>query len=129
MQTGIKYRQSNTLTDSISNKFIYTMDTKYPMHRVSGTKNHRTSWVWIPEEAHSTFYVGLNDEYKNGGGGTGYLNDNEAVSQFKAMDNLRVQGLESTSCYPEAGACGYIVVDTTDAEQNMTPIFTPQDIS
>lgn len=47
-QNNVKYRKSNTLTDSTTARKIYTMDRMRCMERIGATKSYQTDFTYVP---------------------------------------------------------------------------------
>ena len=119
-QYTTKYRQSNTIGDSTGVKNVYTVDLQECMTRIPGTKYYQTDWMHVPEPDDSYYYVGWNDDYRNGSGGSPSepLGYSTARSNFAPMSALPLQYMPSTLKAPK-GALGHMIVDTTSAADNL----------
>lgn len=124
-QTTLRYRQSNTMTDSTARKKIYTMDRLFCMDRVGDTKYYQTGLMNVPEQDSSYYYVGYNDDYRNGRSGSPRedLGSSTAHSEFTRIRELPMKDLPSKSA--PAGAYGRMVVDTTSSANNLGVAFEP----
>ena len=130
-----KYRQSNTMTDSTQLKKIYTWDRLFCMEQVEDTSIFKSNWMPVPAEDSTFYYVGKNNTYVNDGNkATMKLNQaGTAVSQFKNISSLRVDGLKNNTWgegkpfIAPKGAYGRMVVDTTSEEQNIGVTFEPKE--
>ena len=125
-QFTTKYRKSNTIGDSTGVKNVYTVDLSECMTHIPGTKYYQTDLMHVPEPDDSYYYVGWNDDYRNGYGGSPSerLGSSTAKSNFAPMSDLPLQYMPSTLKAP-AGALGRMVVDTTSAADNLGVVFRP----
>ena len=123
-QNTLKYRQSNTLTDSTAKKKIYTMDRLFCMDRVGSTQYYRTGYMNVPEPDSAFYYVGYNDDYRSAlSGETMGSGDPGSHSQFTKIRELPMQNLSGK--YAPAKAYGRMVADTTSSADNLGVAFEP----
>lgn len=136
VQDFVKYRKVNDPSsdnDWTTPKKIYTWDHLFCMEHVgdASSKIYKTGWMNVPADDSTYYYVGKNNTYVNGGGTVRLDPTDVAVSQFKNIDSLRVDGLKAATTaegepfIAPAGAYGKMIVDTSSTKQNLGVSFEP----
>ncbi len=131
---GIKYRKgpgtNPTLlwTDSTVAQTVYTMDRLFRMDRIGETKEYQTGLMKVPVSDSSMYYVGYDDDYRNGSSPTPPLaseplGSSTAKSEFARIRQLPMYSLAGK--YAPAGACGRMIIDTTSNVDNLNVKFQP----
>ena len=112
-------------SDSTKIKKIYTMDRLSCMSRVENTKYYQTDLVRVPEPDSTYYYVGWNNGWRNGSGGSPSepLGSSSAKSAFKNIRTLPLTNLPTFNA--PAGAMGRMVVDTSETADNLGVKFEP----
>ena len=128
-QNTLKYRKTNnvpgTASDSTAKQKIYTEDHLYRMSRVGETQYYKTGFMNVPKSDSSYYYVGWDDDYRNGRGGSPSepLGSSTSKSQFTQIRSLPMNNLSGFNA--PAGACGRMVADTTSSNDNINVKFDP----
>ncbi len=121
-QNTLKYRQSNTLTDSTAKQKIYTQDHLFCMDRVGETKYHQTGLMNVPVPDSTFYYVGYMNDYRAAVSGQS-MPSGSSHSQFTKIRQLPMNSLPGF--YAPAGAYGRMIADTTSSADNVNVKFEP----
>ena len=115
-----------TWGDSTDAKKVYTMDCLFRMDRVGDSQYYQTGLMYVPVPDSSYYYVGWNNEYRNGSDGTPSepLGSSTAKSEFTKIRELPLQHMPSSLKAP-VGALGRMIVDMTSAADNLGVVFRP----
>ena len=121
-QNTLRYRQSNTMTDSTAKQKIYTMDHLFCMDPADDEHCVQTGMLNVPVPDSSYFYVGYKNDYRAAASGQ-TIGTNGAHSQFTEIRNLPLKNL--TGFKAPAGAYGSMIADTTSSVDNLNVKFDP----
>ena len=117
VQNYTKYRQSNTMTDSIYARKIYALDHFECMERETNPDSsfYITRGMKIPDYDSLYYYVGYNNTYLTDGTFAGSGSPKNFRSAFKPIDSLRIRGLkdEAKVYNPSRDAYGFFAIDAT----------------
>lgn len=126
-----KYRRSDTMTDSTTVRKIYTWDHLYCMEHVgdASSKIYKSGWMNVPADDSTYYYVGYNNDWRNGSSPTPPLESeplgsSTAKSAFKKIRELPLTTLPLLKA--PAGAYGKMVVDTSSTADNLGVAFEPK---
>lgn len=122
-----KYRnKSSNMSDSVAAKKVYSWDYFFCMDTIKGTTSFRTDYVSIPVNDSTYYYVGYENDYRNGSGVTPpeRLGGSGAHSQFEKIRTLPMKDL--AGMYAPANAYGRMVVDTNSSDPNLGVKFEPK---
>ena len=121
-QNTLKYRASNTLTDSTEEKKIYTMDRLFRMDRIGDTQEYQTGLMTVPVPDSSYYYVGWHDDYRMGGEtmGSGTPGAHSEFTKIRELPMYYLAGFKAP-----AGAYGRMVIDTMSNADNLNVKFQP----
>ena len=130
VQDYVKYRQSNTMTDSTSARKIYTLDHFACMEREGETAIFKSPDGQIQTYDSAYYYVGKDNKFYSSAAGDplGSSLDPKSYSEFHSIRELRVRALKDapTTYAPGPGAYGCAVIDTTSGEANLGATFEPK---
>lgn len=130
VQNYVKYRQSNTMTDSTSARKIYTLDHFVCMEREGETAIFKSPAGQIQTYDSAYYYVGKDNKFYSSAAGDplGSSTDPKSYSEFRSIRELRVRALKDapTTYTPGPGAYGCAVIDTTSGEANLGATFEPK---
>ena len=126
-----KYRRSDTMTDSTTVRKIYTWDHLFCMEHVgdASSKIYKSGWMNVPADDSTYYYVGYNNDWRNGSSPTPPLESeplgsSTAKSAFKKIRELPLTTLPLLKA--PAGAYGKMVVDTSSTADNLGVAFEPK---
>lgn len=124
-QDYVRYRKSNNLTDFTGYKKIYTMDRLSCMDQIGSTEFYQTAPMKVPASDSAYYYVGWNDDYRNGSGGTPYepLGESTSKSLFTKIRELPMKDLAGK--FAPANAYGRMVAKVDTEADNLGVAFEP----
>ena len=130
VQDYVRYRQSNTMSDSTSARKIYTLDHFACMEREGETAIFKSPDGQIQTYDSAYYYVGKNNKFYSSAAEIplGSSTDPKSYSEFHSIRELRVRALKDapTTYAPGPGAYGCAVIDTTSGEANLGATFEPK---
>lgn len=128
-QDYVRYRMNEDnpqeSADSTAAKKIYTMDRMFCMNSADEEHCVQTDYMYVPEPDSTYYYVGWNNGWRNGIGGSPSepLGSSSAKSAFKKIRELPL--LDMPTLKAPAGAYGRMVVDTSETADNLGVKFEP----